>query len=419
MPRRPSTPAPAIACLALVLALVGCRNDNNRSGNRPRQLAALPYFAKTPVAPRDVGKRGVTVHRDEARDGINVYCSEARDEFELRDMDGAVLKRVPLPGYCRLVKPLGAGFLVLHGIAGEKRTDKTETLSRLRWNGEVVWSNAGGHHHDFDVVGDRIFVLSSRFVDADFGPRTLPAILNPVTVIDASTGETVGHYRLHEMLAPMVKARALDRLERDVAAGNRHGLQTSADLYHVNALEALEPRGDLRFLIASRSLDLVAIVDLDDRELLWRSPIKLDGPHDPSRLADGTILVFDNGRRRGWSRILRIDPDTREVVWRYASGPAFFSASKGSVQLLPGGNVLIGEADRGRSFELTPDKTVAWEFWSEDRIENSRHVRLTIYRADRWFEDAIDSDAYRALWREAFADRRAQSKRLETSRVQP
>ena len=40
----------------------------------------------------------------------------------------------------------------------------------------------------------------------------------------------------------------------------------------------------------------------------------------------------------------------------------FFTAYTGSVQRLPNGNTLIGEALGGRIFEVTADKELVWEF---------------------------------------------------------
>ncbi|MFE9137977.1 hypothetical protein [Streptomyces sp. NPDC007355] len=49
-------------------------------------------------------------------------------------------------------------------------------------------------------------------------------------------------------------------------------------------------------------------------------PGELSGQHQPSAQPDGTILVFDNGRRAGRSRVLGVEPVTRAVVWQYEPG---------------------------------------------------------------------------------------------------
>jgi hypothetical protein len=108
----------------------------------------------------------------------------------------------------------------------------------------------------------------------------------------------------------------------------------------------------------------------------------LELPHMPTMLANGNILVFDNGKRRGASRILEMDPPSGEVRWRYEGKPpaSFFSAWRGSNQRLPNGNTLICESERGRAFEVMPDGTVVWEFWNPEMREGKRK---RIYRLSR------------------------------------
>ncbi len=112
-------------------------------------------------------------------------------------------------------------------------------------------------------------------------------------------------------------------------------------------------------LISTRHQDTIAIVDWRNKALLWAwGQGELSGPHDPTMLPDGHILLFDNGLARGWSRVLEVDPVSRKILWEYRDreGGAFFSASRGSAQRLEGGNTLIAESDRGRAFEVTPQR---------------------------------------------------------------
>ena len=100
-------------------------------------------------------------------------------------------------------------------------------------------------------------------------------------------------------------------------------------------------------------------------------------------LENGHILVFDNGTRRGSSRLLEIDPTNGDVVWKFEGTPpeSFFSAWRGSSQRLPNGNTLICESERGRVFEVTHDGTLVWEFWNPE-VAGTREKgkRRGIYR---------------------------------------
>ena len=125
--------------------------------------------------------------------------------------------------------------------------------------------------------------------------------------------------------------------------------------------------------------------------MVWSwGPGELDGPHMPTLLDDGRLLVFDNGTDRDHSRIIELDPVSLEVTWEYRADPpsSFHSKWRGSSQRLPNGNTLICESDRGRVFEVTPEGETVWEFWNPD-LRGER--RRGIYRFMR-------VDATRVAW---------------------
>jgi hypothetical protein len=64
-----------------------------------------------------------------------------------------------------------------------------------------------------------------------------------------------------------------------------------------------------------------------------------------------------------FSRVLEIDPATKEIVWKYQETPVsnFFSPRISNAQRLPNGNTLINEGWFGRFFEVTPEGAVVWE----------------------------------------------------------
>jgi len=212
-----------------------------------------------------------------------------------------------------------------------------------------------------------------------------------------------------EELTPQDDAEGQLRLElyRDAVSGDYtehtevknvlvHGY--TADIFHSNSIQVLErdepglwEAGDL--LVSIRIQDTVAVLDRDTGAILWEwGPGELELQHHATWLEDGTILVFDNGARRGWSRILRVDPRSREVVWEYhAEEPEdFFTEARGGVQPLPNGNFLVAESNPGRVFEVTPEKEIAWEFYGPIRAEREGEaLREAIYRMTRLPKEAL------------------------------
>jgi outer membrane protein assembly factor BamB len=114
---------------------------------------------------------------------------------------------------------------------------------------------------------------------------------------------------------------------------------------------------------------LIGVVRDSGRVTLHIPPTVLSHQHAPVALANGHILVFDNGNFRAGqhvvhSRVVEIDPATQTVVWSYADPMAssFYTPYMGQAQRLPNGNTHITESATGRLFEVTPDGEVVWEF---------------------------------------------------------
>ena len=138
-----------------------------------------------------------------------------------------------------------------------------------------------------------------------------------------------------------------------------------------------------------RYLDLVALLDLKRQKVVWSwGPGVLEWPHHPTVLDNGHLLIYDNGSRRKWSRVLELDPAAGKVVWQYgakAGESRFFSDTRGSAQALPGDNLLITQSDTGRIFEINRRGAIVWEYWNPALVETKKRTeRRLIYRAARF-----------------------------------
>jgi Arylsulfotransferase (ASST) len=121
-------------------------------------------------------------------------------------------------------------------------------------------------------------------------------------------------------------------------------------------------------------------------------------PHAATQLPSGNLLIFDNGVHRlddsfPWSRVLEIDPATKEIVWTYREPFAFnfFSPHSSNAQRLPNGNTFINEGAFGRLFEVTPEKEVVWEYVNPNFGTQNPHMpeQNWVFRAYRYSEDEI------------------------------
>jgi hypothetical protein len=168
--------------------------------------------------------------------------------------------------------------------------------------------------------------------------------------------------------------------------------ETPSDVFHANSIMPLPKRkglwkeGDL--LVSFRYMNLLAVFDRETMRILWSFGTDvLEGQHSPFVTEEGTILVFDNGMYRKYSRILEIDPEAKEIVWDYhAPIPRnFFSSTQGGVEVVENGDVLITDAESGRLLEITrdEDKDLVWEYFNPDVVEDGS-LRAGIYRAHRF-----------------------------------
>jgi len=178
-------------------------------------------------------------------------------------------------------------------------------------------------------------------------------------------------------------------------------LESHKEWTHANSLEVLS-NGD--WLISLRLTSTVIIVDRSTGKIKWRwggsqtfidhdpaksGPADLSHQHNAQMLSNGNIMVFDNGCHRkrgpGYSRIVEINPETREFIWSYANPTllAFYSFMVSGCERLPNGNTLITEGASGRIFEVTPSQAVVWEYISPWTLPSNFGPTPAVFRSYR------------------------------------
>jgi hypothetical protein len=249
-------------------------------------------------------------------------------------------------------------------------------LQRLDACGEVVWKLPYMTHHSVFVSEDgNLWVPGLRYHTEPVS--SLPGIVPPFeedTVLEVSPdGEILREISLLELfyaneLQALLFANGLDTFD---AASHR-------DLLHLNDIEILSTSDAAAFplfnagdiMVSLRELNLVMVIDSATEEVRWTQTGPWIRQHDPDFLPNGQIMVFDNrrddrdGRIFGGSRILTIEPVTREVqtVYEGSDEAPFFSNEQGKQQPLANGNILIAETLRGRVFEVTSDRRIVWSY---------------------------------------------------------
>ncbi len=269
--------------------------------------------------------------------------------------------------------------------------DNRIALVKLDWDSKAAWDVKGRFHHDLEFREDGgIIVLEERLHELDDQGEPYHLLDDGFTWISAD-GEVEKRFWIHDALADEDFYKAHVGARNDKWRSHRKSRGTSlprADFIHANTVEILDrdiegvgSRGDV--LTGLRELDMIAVFSAEDGSLKWRwGAGELDRPHDPDQLADGTILVFDNGWHRHWSRVLELNPVGNEIVWTYRGTKAdpLWSKKRGLSQVLGNGNIVINATQRGRILEVTREGDVVWEYFSPDILGDyripMRYVRL-------------------------------------------
>jgi hypothetical protein len=356
------------------------------------RLKSLPYLSWS-RAERDSALSGVTlVEPDQAAPGINLYASEVASGARFVDLGGKVVGQLydhrDEPTVWKLVKPLPDGSYGVLAGGG--------TVLRIDRRSRVLFQHTDRFHHDFDFTPDGLLVAAA------WRTRRLPAIsrLKPVKddvllAVDAA-GRTRWEISMAEaVISEPVLLEAARRRPDRILDWQKNTLHTNtvtvlpSTVTYGNGL--VFPAGSV--LTCWRNLDTVAVLDVspaaEGKRILWHWGLgELDLPHHPTLLANGNLLIFDNGTRRGWSRVVEVNPATREIEWEYTADPpeSFYSSSRGAAQRLDNGNTLIVESQRGRAFEVAAAGEVVWEFIeprTRERGITGARERATIYRMER------------------------------------
>lgn len=343
----------------------------------------------------DATRRGVTrQHPSRAAPGYNLYTNDV-DEVYLVDIDGNRLHtwRLEDKRHCEYAELLEDGNLAVV-CAGQG-------VTLLDWHSDVVWEVRMAAHHDVAVLPDGSLLVPYQAETRSHLGRTV--IFDGIARLSAD-GRRQASWSSFEHLDELRRHHPARRPDSALTAPSKaHERSEPSDYYHLNSIQVLPetPLGarDPRFrpgnlLICLRNVDTLLVLDQDDYSVTWHwGAGQLELPHMPSMLENGHILVFDNGTRRGFSRVLEVDPSNGEVVWKFEATPSesFFTAWRGSSQRLPNGNTLICESQRGHVFEVTRDGTVVWEFWNPELVGKRRKriyrfLRLPAAEVEPWLE---------------------------------
>lgn len=337
--------------------------------------------------PARTSARGVTVYdRERASPGYTLYTSGHDNTVRLIALDGRVVHewtrpfsdvwneqadvKEPQPDpliFSERARLYPNGDILVVYISSAD-TPWGYGMAKLDRDSNVIWSYLAHVHHDMSITPDnRIITLTHEFqtVRPNGAEQLDQPYLEDFIVVLSPEGVELQKISLTQAL---LRSRYADlfRMLPYFALGDP--LHTNTAEY-IDAEEArnfpFAEEGDV--LVSFRELSLIAVLSMQTGEINWAARGAWLQQHDPTIMANGDILLFDNfGAQRpgNSSRVLQVDPTTLNVKWSYAGTEErpFHSAIRSSAQRLRNGNTLITESDGGRMFEVTMSGDIVWEF---------------------------------------------------------
>ena len=231
------------------------------------------------------------------------------------------------------------------------------------WHGNVVWEHHDQeHHHDARRTPEGgAMYLTVELMEPDLAKRIKGGVpgtdaegmwADVIVEVD-SAGNRVWEWHAAAHLDPERHVLTFNDLRDEWSHGN-----------------TVVPLDNDRVMFSFRNISTVGIIDKRSGDITWElGDTVLAQQHDPNLLANGNVLIYDNGSHRRhvglpFSRVIEVNPTTNEIVWQYQDSPPynFFSPYISGARRLANGNTLITEGMFGRMFQVTPAGEVVWEY---------------------------------------------------------
>jgi len=372
--------------------------------------SAIANPAPTKIDPNTISRRGVGFRGydpQRASPGFTLFAPmSGSGTVYLIDIQGNVTHTWTMPHPPGLYGYLtDKGTLFYNGqIANDtfigKSGFKGGAAMEVDWNGKVLWEiKQPEQHHDGRLLRNgNVLLLCSTELPADIAKQVKGGLagtehggkINGDYLVEKTTdGKTVWEWRAWEHMEPAAYPITSPSDDR-------------SEWTHANGIAEL-PDGNI--LLSFRNISTVVRINRQTGAIDWKlGPPTLSGQHAPAPLPNGNILLFDNGPfrvdtgARPFSRVLEINSNTKEIVWKYQDGTSptssdyFFSSRISNAQRLPNGNTLINEGLYGRFFEVTTDGDVVWEFVNPNFGPASgprKGQSNSVFRAYRYSADEI------------------------------
>ncbi len=376
----------------LIFALIFQINSKVHAEDNLNSMMALPYLQGYFKAPSKTNV--ITYNRRLSETGYNLYTSGHATAAYLMDMKGHILHqwaydfKTIQPDYIKedtspfwesvYLYPNGDLLAIFHN----------KGIVKLDKNSKLLWFYPCQAHHEITVDDQgNIYTLINEKLNLK---PDAPIIDNGIVILSPN-GKLLNKISFVAMMHHAKNKLIEVLLKRVVGMALIH----NEDVYHTNTLKILDGSSEHinpvifkkgNILISMLTLSTIAIIDPQQEEMVWILGPALwkEGQHNASLLPNGHMMTFDNHFEgtKSQSRVIEFDPLKRNILWEYKV-INFYTDTHGSEQRLNNGNTLIIEANKGRAFEVTPEKKIVWEFLNPNKTGEKNDLIPTIFMMQR------------------------------------
>ncbi|MFO7888751.1 MAG: arylsulfotransferase family protein, partial [bacterium] len=255
-------------------------------------------------------------------------------------------------------------------------------IIKLDKDSNIIWTVFNHAHHDFYIANNNnIYVLTREaHINKKYNEKK-PILEDYICILDQNGKQ-------------LKKISILEAIEKSKFSPILNRLESWGDITHANTIEIIERNTSIpaftkgRILVSLLSLDLVCLIDID-KGVVWAESDLWSRQHESTLLKNDHIMVLDNSGIKEKSRIIEFHPITKKFYWVYGGKKSepFNTPSCGSCQRLSNGNTLITETDAGRAFEVSPDKTIVWEYINPHRAGENEEYIASLHEVTRMKPD--------------------------------
>jgi hypothetical protein len=379
--------------------------------NRGVSVATAFLLATSLAGAQTVYPTGTTIwDHAKTHDGYTVFLGADGFAYMI-DMDGSVVNTWTSPAANTefdTVEPLDHGHIMAF-IQPKNSNGPNLSAGELDLQSNVVWhfdmpktAPAGSSfHHDSELLanGNHMLLGLQKILYTPISPITLTDDL--IIEVDPA-GKVIWQWYTYQHATEF----GLDTEAMQLIAAQ------GGDWAHTNSISEIPPNTHAdpvftpgNIIVSQRYTNTIFIIEKATGKVVWQvgpNDHLTFGQHFPHMIplglpGAGNILVFDNGagtgyplkkRAPGYSRVVEIDPETKQVVWAYDARQSgqnvrdFWSDIVSSADRLPNGNTMICQGARGRIFEIDPTGAIVWEYMSPFAEASGSHLVYRAYRKE-------------------------------------